>query len=105
MKLDINKNYCKLVTSISKKGCTTNHYQPKILPGSKISTQLKNPLIIKTNYLIKEYTKKPSLVIVKVGDDFASSNYINYIVKSAKEVGIKAIVKKIETTNTAQLPN
>lgn len=105
MKLDINKNYFKLVKSINKKDFKINYYKTKILSGYKISKQIKNELIIKNNYLIKEYNKKPSLVIVNVGDDFASSIYINNKVKLAKEVGIKAIVKKFEKTDTAQLSN
>lgn len=105
MKLDINKDCFKLIKSINKKSFKVNYYRTKILSGYKISKQIKNELVIKKNYLIKEYNQIPSLVIINVGDDFASSVYINNKVKLAKEIGIKAKVKKFDKATTSQLSN
>ncbi|MGL5246492.1 MAG: dihydrofolate reductase [Mycoplasmoidaceae bacterium] len=105
MKLKINKDYFKIIKSVNKKDFKINYYQTKILSGYKISKKIKYELIAKNNYLIKENNKKPSLVIVNVGDNFASSVYINNKVKLAKEIGIEAKVKKFDDTTTNKLSN
>ncbi|MGL5640521.1 MAG: dihydrofolate reductase [Mycoplasmoidaceae bacterium] len=105
MKLKINKDSFKRIKSINKKDFKINYYKTKILSGYKISKKIKQELIIKNNYLIKEYNKKPSLVIINVGNDFASSVYINNKIKLAKEIGIKAKIKKFEEATTNQLSN
>ncbi|MGL4617291.1 MAG: dihydrofolate reductase [Mycoplasmoidaceae bacterium] len=103
MKLNINKDYFKIDKSINKKDFKINYYKTKILSGYKISKKIKHELIAKNNHLMKEYNKIPSLLIVNVGNDFASSVYINNKVKLAKEIGIKTKVKKFDNVTTDYL--
>ena len=64
------------------------NYHHKILDGLKVKTQIQNELIKYKDDLIMKYKKIPKLVIIQVGNDYASSLYIKNKMKLAKEIGI-----------------
>ncbi|MGL5630248.1 MAG: dihydrofolate reductase [Mycoplasmoidaceae bacterium] len=69
----------------------------KILNGRKVSKEIISNLKEEFNNLAK-HIKKREFVIVQIGDDYASSVYINNKIKIAKEIGIKIKHQKYPET-------
>lgn len=51
---------------------------------------------------IDSLEKKPTLIIIKVGNNEASAKYVNNKIKRCKEVGIRSFVVQLEETITKQ---
>lgn len=50
--------------------------------------QLVTKKIAELKYRVNKLSKKPSLVIIRVGEDFASGKYVSNKIKKCEEVGI-----------------
>ncbi len=82
------------------------NFKHKILDGIKVKNQIQNKLVIQKNELVKKYNKIPKLVIVQVGNDFASSLYIKNKMKLASEIGIDVeLINLNEKINQIELNN
>ena len=68
----------------------------KILDGKALAN-IKSKKIIKK---VKSLDFTPSLVIILVGDNFASKIYVNHKIKKAKELGISAKLLNLPSTIT-----
>lgn len=68
----------------------------QILDGKNLSKKIKNKLIQTVNNL----NRKPKLVIISIGNDFASKVYVKNKIKACEEVGIDITVisKEIDIT-------
>lgn len=80
-------------------------YKNKILNGLECSNSIINELILENQSLIKKYNKIPKLVIILIGNDFASSIYVNKKVEFSKKIGINTEVIKKDTILTNELIN
>ncbi len=58
-----------------------------LIDGKKIAGEIKGEIALRVQELKKEKKKLPHLAIILVGDDGASSTYVDGKVKSCKEVG------------------
>ncbi|MEQ8301755.1 MAG: bifunctional 5,10-methylenetetrahydrofolate dehydrogenase/5,10-methenyltetrahydrofolate cyclohydrolase [Cyclobacteriaceae bacterium] len=58
-----------------------------LIDGKKIASEIKEEIAQRVRELKKEKKKLPHLAIILVGDDGASSTYVDGKVKSCKEVG------------------
>lgn len=85
---------------------TYKNFYNKILNG-KVCQDFSKQNILKTaNVLIKKYKAIPKLIIVQVGDDFASNIYIKNKVILAKELKFDVEVIKLDNnTNQENLNN
>lgn len=63
----------------------TNKYT--LIDGRKIATDIKKEIADRVNELRKQNKKLPHLAIILVGDDGASTTYVDGKVKACKEVG------------------
>ena len=63
----------------------------KIIDGKLIANKLKHDLKTEIIQLKQKYNKVPGLAVVQVGNEAASSVYVNAKTKSANEVGINVI--------------
>jgi methylenetetrahydrofolate dehydrogenase (NADP+) / methenyltetrahydrofolate cyclohydrolase len=63
-----------------------------LIDGKKISAEIKQEIKDKTAALTAKYNKKPGLAVLLVGDDPASSVYVNSKEKACKDLGFNSIV-------------
>ena len=69
-----------------------------LLNGKELSLKMKESLIEK----VEKLEKKPGLVVIQVGDDKASSIYVNSKGKLAREIGYNFEHIKLPTTITEE---
>ena len=62
-----------------------------IIDGKSISLKLREKLKQEADLIYQKYQKKPTLVVILVGNDPASQIYVNNKTKAAKLVGINSI--------------
>lgn len=76
-----------------------------LISGKEISCKIKDELKEKTIRLISETGKHPSLAVILVGSDPASSVYVNNKAKACEYVGIKSLMYRLpeETTESSLL--
>lgn len=75
-----------------------------LISGKEISCKIKDELKEKTEKLVLKSGKKPSLAVILIGNDPASSVYVNNKVKACEYVGIKSLVYRLpEETNENEL--
>lgn len=76
-----------------------------LIIGKEISCKIKDELKEKTIRLISETGKHPSLAVILVGSDPASSVYVNNKAKACEYVGIKSLMYRLpeETTESSLL--
>lgn len=60
-----------------------------LLDGKKISQRIKDDIKLTINQLISEKKRIPKLVVILIGDDYASHLYVKNKVKACHECGIK----------------
>lgn len=60
----------------------------QLLDGKKVSQKIKDEIKIKINHLIKINERIPKLVVIIVGDDYASHIYVKSKIKACQECGI-----------------
>ncbi|MGL4950815.1 MAG: dihydrofolate reductase [Mycoplasma sp.] len=99
------KNFTK-ENIIEKESFAIEYYKNiklKILDGKKVANDIKNELSSKLEELVSKYKRKPQLVIVQVGEDFASSVYIRNKIKLANDIGIEVIHNHIKKCNEQEL--
>ena len=58
-----------------------------ILDGKKVAAEIKEELKQSTEAFIETYGKRPCLAVVQVGDNPASTVYVNNKIKSCQEIG------------------
>ena len=63
-----------------------------LLDGKKLAQENQDKLITKVHTFIKQFGKPPKLAAVIVGDDPASSIYVNSKAKACKAVGIDSLL-------------
>lgn len=59
-----------------------------LLDGRKISQKIKDNIKIKVDQLIKENKRIPKLVVIIIGNDYASHIYVKNKIKACQECGI-----------------
>ncbi|MGL5268745.1 MAG: bifunctional 5,10-methylenetetrahydrofolate dehydrogenase/5,10-methenyltetrahydrofolate cyclohydrolase [Spiroplasma sp.] len=64
----------------------------QLLDGKKISQKIKDDIKLTINQLVRAKKRIPKLVVLIVGDDYASHLYVKNKVKACKECGIKTEV-------------
>lgn len=75
-----------------------------LIDGKEISCKLKDRLKEETTELILKTGKTPSLAVILVGNNPASSVYVNNKAKACEYVGIKSILYKLpELTSESEL--
>jgi methylenetetrahydrofolate dehydrogenase (NADP+) / methenyltetrahydrofolate cyclohydrolase len=78
----------------------------EIIDGKKLSGEIKEELKTRIGKLRADKGITPGLAVVLVGDDPASSTYVNYKHKDCLEVGINSTVHKLsEKTSQLELLN
>lgn len=101
--IKFNLRFFELEQTIKQDEFEINYYKSmgdKILFGSKVVNKIKNELLAKKDFLLKQYKVVPQLAIIQFNDDFASNVYIRNKIKLGKELGI--IVNHIQLTNSTQ---
>ena len=58
-----------------------------LIDGRKVASEIKKEIADRVNELKKQGKKLPHLAIILVGDDGASTTYVDGKVKACKEVG------------------
>lgn len=71
-----------------------------IIDGVKISNDIKNELKENSKKLFEEYNLVPGLAVLQVGEDPASSVYVNSKERTCKELGFHSILKRIPATSS-----
>lgn len=71
-----------------------------ILDGKKLSQKIKTEVKTNVNQLIKAEKRVPQLVVIIVGDDYASHIYVKNKIKACEECGIKGQVINFAQTIT-----
>ena len=71
-----------------------------ILDGKKLSKKIKSDVKLETTELIKQYKKKPHLVVILIGDDPASETYVRSKEKSSKAAGLASTIIKKDSSIT-----
>lgn len=71
-----------------------------LLDGKKLSKEIKNEIKESVDLIIKEGKRPPHLAAILVGNDGASETYVNYKVKSCKEVGYNSTLIRFPDTVT-----
>lgn len=66
-----------------------------IIDGKKLSDEIKSELKEKTSKLIKTKGISPGLAVLQVGEDPASSVYVNSKQNACKDLGYYSIVKRV----------
>lgn len=61
----------------------------QLLDGKKISQKIKAEIKLKIDQIIKEQKRIPKLVVIIVGEDYASHLYVKNKIKACENVGIK----------------
>jgi len=76
----------------------------KILDGKSLSQKIREELKIRVDELKQKYHKIPTLATILVGNDPASSTYVNMKVKSCLNIGMNSIrIDLPKTTTTEEL--
>lgn len=76
----------------------------KILDGKSLSQKIREELKIRVDELKHKYHKIPTLATILVGNDPASSTYVNMKVKSCLNIGMNSIrIDLPKTTTTEEL--
>lgn len=70
----------------------------EILDGKKTSEEILNRLSDKVKTLVANGNRVPRLDIIIVGHDFASEKYVGMKEKRGKELGIKIVLHKLESS-------
>lgn len=60
----------------------------KVLSGKSIADQIKAEVLSQVEHLHREHSFSPTLVVIRVGNDAASSVYVKSKVRAASEIGI-----------------
>lgn len=71
-----------------------------IIDGKKISDEIKAEIKQRTEKLQEEKSIRPGLAVLLVGDDPASSIYVNSKAKACQALGFHSIVKHVPETTT-----
>ncbi|MCL6429202.1 Bifunctional protein FolD protein [Spiroplasma sp. JKS002669] len=75
-----------------------------LLDGKKISQKIKINVKNNVNQLIKAKKRVPQLVVIIVGDDYASHIYVKNKIKACEECGIKGqVINFAETISQAEV--
>lgn len=61
----------------------------QLLDGKKISQKIKAEIKLKIDQIVKEQNRIPKLVVIIVGEDYASHLYVKNKIKACENVGIK----------------
>ncbi|NJN42546.1 MAG: bifunctional 5,10-methylenetetrahydrofolate dehydrogenase/5,10-methenyltetrahydrofolate cyclohydrolase [Flammeovirgaceae bacterium] len=69
-----------------------------LLDGRKVATEIKKEIAAKVKALKSQGKKEPHLAIILVGDDGASSTYVDGKVKACTEVGFHFSLMRFATT-------
>ena len=69
-----------------------------ILDGKKVAAEIKEELKQSTEAFVELYGKRPCLAVVQVGDNPASTVYVNNKIKSCQEIGF--VSKSFHYTST-----
>lgn len=73
-----------------------------LLDGKKVSQKIKTDIKVNVNQLIKQKKRVPQLVVIVVGDDYASHIYVKHKIKACEECGIKGqIINFAQTISQA----
>lgn len=78
-----------------------NHTENKIIDGKKVSKQIRENILESVLKLQKENIT-PGLVVILVGDDPASSIYVNSKSKAAEKLGIYSETIRLDETTTQE---
>src|ERR1700730_6157750 len=73
----------------------------QLLDGAVIAEQIKQDVAQEVRKLWAEHELKPSLVVVRVGDDPASAVYVRNKIRASEEVGIRSEHHALPETTTA----
>lgn len=73
-----------------------------LLDGKMLSNKIKEELKEQVNSLIEQYKEVPTLSIVVVGENLASSVYVRNKVKTAKAIGMNTFVVKLNEDVTME---
>lgn len=77
-----------------------------VIDGKKLSEKIRGGLKEKVNVYKEKYGKVPGIAVILVGNDPASTVYVNMKEKSCLEAGYKSVVERIpETSTTEELLN
>lgn len=75
-----------------------------ILDGKKISQKIKTDIKDNVSQLIKTKKRVPQLVVIIVGDDYASHIYVKNKIKACEECGIKGqVINFAKTISQAEI--
>lgn len=100
--LKINMKFYNHVHTKQEDGFKVKYYEhsykQKLLYGSICANTLKKKLVEQANELQNKFHAKPCLCIVQVGNDYASSVYVNNKIKLAKSLGVE--IKHLHFPNT-----
>lgn len=84
----------------------------QLLDGKKVSQKIKNDIKTKIDQLIKNNKRIPKLVVIIVGDDYASHIYVKNKIKACQDCGIEGeiiyfpeTVSEIEVIKTIESLN
>jgi len=78
--------------------------ETKILDGKSLSLKIREELKKRVDVLKNQYNKVPTLATILVGNDVASTTYVNMKVKSCQSIGMGSIrIDLSENTTTEQL--
>lgn len=72
----------------------------KIVDGKQIALNLRAEISSKVLKIVETGRRTPSLAVIKVGNDPASSVYVNAKIKACEEVGIKSLSYDLESDVT-----
>ncbi|MBE4703845.1 bifunctional 5,10-methylenetetrahydrofolate dehydrogenase/5,10-methenyltetrahydrofolate cyclohydrolase [Spiroplasma platyhelix] len=72
----------------------------QLLDGKKISQKIKDEIKLTIDQLIKQEKRIPKLVVVLIGDDYASHLYVKNKIKACQEVGIQGEIIHFPTSVT-----
>lgn len=73
-----------------------------VIDGVKLSNEIKSEIKENTEKLIKEKNIKPGLAVLQVGENPASSVYVNSKQKACKDLGFHSIVHRIPDNSSEQ---
>lgn len=76
----------------------------KILDGKAVSQKIKDEIMVRVEFLKREYNITPTLATILVGKDPASMTYVNMKVKTCMNLGMNSIrIDLPEQTTTEEL--
>lgn len=103
---NINLAFYSVFKTVTEAEFVIEYYQrikAKQLSGKKTALKLQKELVISMNKLVEQYHAIPHLVIIQLGNEYASQVYVRNKIKLGTELGIKVSHIHLQEISQTQL--